>query len=177
MTQQSREEFANNPNNPNTPSDADVSGMMGSHPMGVGLGAIAAGAAAGAVGGALAGPAGAVAGVAVGAIVGGLAGEAAAETVNPSIETAYWREVHTSRPYATSAMGYDEFAPAYAYGWESFGRHEAKGVTFDSVETDLGRRWDSAKGTSKLAWHQAKDASRDAWNRVQLAFHSNHDRK
>ena len=74
-------------------------------------------------------------------------------------------------------MGYDDFAPAYAYGWESFGRQEAKGVTFDSVETDLGRRWDSVKGSSRLAWHQAKDATRDAWNRVQLAFHSDHSRK
>lgn len=77
-----------NMNNPRTPpqnsKQEPKTGVLGAHPVGVGLGAVGAGAAAGAAGGAIAGPAGAVAGAAVGAVVGGLAGNTAAEVVNPT---------------------------------------------------------------------------------------------
>ncbi len=149
-------------------------GVVGEHPIGVGLGAVGIGAATGAVGGAVAGPIGAVAGAAVGAVVGGLAGGATAEALDPTVETRYWREVHSTRPYASSTFGYDEFAPAYRYGWESFSRRGAEGKTFDHVESELGREWDKVKGASKLGWDKAKDASRDAWNRVKSAAHGTH---
>jgi len=152
-----------NQNNP-APQNAE-------HPVGVGLGAAATGAVAGALGGAVAGPVGAVAGAAVGAVVGGLAGKSAAEMVNPTIESKYWLDQHPSRPYATSAFSYDEFAPAYKYGWESYHTHGGKGKTFQSEEGALSKGWDTAKGSSRLAWDQAKDASRDAWNRVESAAH------
>lgn len=142
-------------------------GVLGAHPVGVGVGAIGTGAAAGAVGGMVAGPIGAVAGAVVGAVVGGVVGKATAEVINPTEETRYWKESHASGPYATSSFGYDEYAPAYRYGWESVGRRGSTGQTFDSVESDLGRGWDSVKGTSRLAWDQAKHASRAAWDRVQ----------
>ncbi len=146
-----------------------ITGAIGSHPVGTGLGAIGAGAAAGAAGGALGGPVGAVAGAAVGAVVGGIMGKAAAEAVNPTVETKYWRDTYSSRPYAQSTYGYDEFAPAYRYGWESYASRGSDGKTFESVESDLNRGWDKAKGASRLTWDKAKDASRDAWNRVDLA--------
>lgn len=63
-----------------------LSGEIGAHPLGVGLGAIAGGAAIGATAGALAGPAGVVAGAAVGAVTGGLYGKAAAEGLDPTVE-------------------------------------------------------------------------------------------
>ncbi len=164
-----------NPNmsNPRTPGiEANATpkaGALGAHPIGTGLGAIGAGAAAGAAGGAVAGPVGAVAGAVVGAVAGAVVGKAAAEAVNPTVETKFWRETHASRPYANGPLGYEEFAPAYRYGWESFTTRGAQGGTFESVEADLNRGWDKAKGTSRLGWDKAKDASRDAWNRVQLA--------
>jgi hypothetical protein len=159
-----------NPRSPGAESNGGPkSGVLGAHPVGVGLGAVGAGAAAGAVGGAIAGPVGAVAGAAVGAVVGGLAGKAAAEAVNPTVETTYWRENHAARPYAHSDIGYIEYAPAYRYGWESFGRRGGQGQTFESVEADLGRGWDKAKGLSHLGWDKAKEASREAWNRVRIA--------
>ncbi len=141
----------------------------GSHPVGVGLGAVGAGAAAGAAGGAIGGPIGAVAGAAVGAVVGGLAGKAAAESINPTIETKYWRETYSTRPYSKAPFTYEEFEPAYRYGWESYRTHASEGKSFDSIESDLGRGWDKAKGQSRLLWDQARQASRDAWNRVQTA--------
>jgi hypothetical protein len=146
-----------------------ITGAPGAHPVGTGLGAIGAGAAAGAAGGALGGPVGAVAGAAVGAVVGGLAGKAAAEAVNPTIETKFWKESHSARPYGHNGFVYEEYAPAYRYGWESFGRREHEGETFDNVEADLGRGWDHVKGSSRLVWDQAKLATRDAWDRVESA--------
>ena len=161
-----------NSNNTGTPMEGANPerrmGMLGDHPVGAGIGAIGAGAAAGAAGGAVAGPGGAVAGAAVGAVVGGLAGSAAAEAVNPTTEAKYWQDSHPSRPYSHSAFGYEEYAPAYRYGWESFGRR-GRGQTFEGVEAALGRGWDKAKGASHLAWDQAKTATRDAWDRVESA--------
>src|SRR4051794_39583484 len=94
-----------------------ISGEPGAHPVGTGIGAAAAGAAAGAAGGAVGGPVGAVAGAVVGAVAGGLAGKGVAESIDPTVEDAYWRENYASRPYHDASTSYDEYAPAYRYGW------------------------------------------------------------
>lgn len=153
-----------------------ITGAHGAHPVGVSLGAIGAGAVAGAAGGLLGGPIGAVAGAVGGAVVGGLAGKATAESFNPTIETKFWRENHSSMPYSQTSYAYEEFAPAYQYGWESFNRRGAETQTFDSIEADLGRGWDRAKGDSRLAWDQAKSATRNAWDRVRHAMHADANR-
>jgi Glycine zipper len=143
----------------------------GSHPVGTGVGAAAGGAAGvgaavatGAAVGSAVGPVGTVVGAAVGAVAGGLIGKGMAEKVNPTVEHEYWRQSYASRPYVTSGSTYDEYGPAYQYGWESRGKHAGK--DFRDVEDDLARGWDSAKGNSKLKWDSAKPASRDAWDRV-----------
>lgn len=141
-----------------------ISGQPGAHPIGTGAGAGAAGATGAAIGGAVGGPIGAVVGAAVGAVAGGLAGKGAAELVNPTVEDAYWRDNYRTRPYAKADLGYETYQPAYKYGWESRSRYAGK--SYDDVETDLERGWESAKGTSKMAWSEAKGAVRDAWHRV-----------
>ncbi len=148
-----------------------ITGTPGAHPVGVGVGALYTAAAGATVGGIAGGPVGAAAGLAVGAVVGGLAGKAAAEAINPSVETVYWRGTHHTMPYVLVDMGYEEFEPAYRYGWESYDNFGRTGTTFDSIEQDLERGWQKAKGTSKLAWHQAKEATRHAWNRVRHPMH------
>jgi hypothetical protein len=142
----------------------------GAHVLGTGIGAAVGGAvgvggaiATGAMIGTVAGPIGTAAGAAVGAVVGGLAGKAVAEDVNPSVEEKYWRETYATRPYAAN-RSYDDYGPAYRYGWESYGLYN--GVRFDEAEVDLERDWDSAKGKSKLEWKHAKHATRDAYDRV-----------
>lgn len=143
----------------------------GSHPIGTGLGAAAGGAAG--VGGAIAagaalgtaiGPVGTAVGAAIGAVVGGLAGKGVAEEVNPTVEHDYWRKNYTSRPYVTSGTSYEEYSPAYQYGWEA--RSKSGKHTFEDAESDLGRDWDRVKGASRLKWEQAKQAARDAWHHV-----------
>jgi hypothetical protein len=137
----------------------------GSHPLGTAAGSTAGAAAGAAIGAAVSGPAGALVGGALGAIAGGAAGHSAAEKVNPTVEDAYWRDNYTTRPYVQRDADYEEYRPAYRYGWESRDRHA--GRDFDEVEDDLERGWEQARGRSRLSWQDAKHATRDAWKRIE----------
>jgi hypothetical protein len=143
-----------------------LTGAPGAHPVGVGAGAASAGAAGAAVGALIGGPAGAALGAAVGAVAGGLAGKGAAEAVNPTVEDDYWRKNYSSLPYASSGS-YDEFRPAFEYGWESYSRY--RGRQFDDVEPDLRREWEKGRKNAGLGWDEARRAARDAWDRVERA--------
>lgn len=150
-----------------------LSGAPGAHPVGVGAGA-AGGAVTGAAIGSLGGPIGAVAGAAAGAVAGGLAGKAAAEAINPTVEDAYWRSNYASRPYVTKDTRYDDYRPAYRYGWESYERN--RGRSFDELEPQLRGDWDRYRGNSTLSWDKAKNAVRDSWHRVERALPGDADR-
>jgi hypothetical protein len=80
-------------------------------------------------------------------------------------EDRWWRENFSSRPYATGRT-YEEFRPAYEYGFES-GQHHL-GRNWDDVESDLRSGWEkfeSKKGAGGT-WENVKHAIRDAWDRV-----------
>jgi hypothetical protein len=136
------------------------------HPVGSGVGAAAGAAAGAAVGTAVAGPVGTLVGAAAGALAGGLVGHGVAEGINPTVEDAYWRENYRSRPYADASRGYDEYQPAYKYGWESRGRYGADS-RFEDVEPELETGWNQARGASRQTWNEARNATRDAWHRVE----------
>ena len=155
--------------NTQTPRDTGanrdpITGAPGAHPVGTGIGAALGGAAAGAATGTVAGPVGTVIGAAVGAIVGGLAGKGVAESIDPTREDAYWRDNYADRPYIEKGSSFDDYGPAYGYGVNSYTRYP--GRSFDEVEADLSRGWNTARGKSSLTWNRAKNASRDAWDRV-----------
>ena len=143
-----------------------------SHPVGTGVGAVvggvggglAGGAAAGAAVGGMTGPVGAAIGAVVGAVAGGLAGRGIAEAVDPVAEDTYWRDNYSTRPYVDRDASYDDYGPAYRYGVDAYGRYP--GRSFDDVETDMSRDWQSVRGQSRLEWERAKHATRDAWQRV-----------
>jgi hypothetical protein len=80
-------------------------------------------------------------------------------------EDAWWRENYGGRPYATG-RSYEEFRPAYRYGYES-GRHHM-GRSWSEVESDLRTGWDKFEGRSQTesTWDKVKDAVQDAWHRV-----------
>jgi hypothetical protein len=150
-----------------------ITGAPGSHPVGTGVGAAAAGAAGAAIGSVIPGVgtvAGGVVGAVVGSVAGGLVGKGVAEGVNPSVENEYWRENYASRPYVATGSTYEEYEPAYRYGWESRARYPDR--SFDEAHGDLSSGWDKFKGKSKLEWDKAKLATRDAWNRVEDKFSS-----
>lgn len=158
-------DFKTNTTNQGDANRDPLSGETGAHPVGTGLGAAMGGAAAGAAAGAVAGPIGAVVGVVVGGVAGGLAGKGVAESIDPTTEHAYWRENHTTRPYYESGHSYDDYSPAYQYGWES--RQAHAGRKWDEVENDLSAGWETTKAKSRLTWDKARLATRDAWERAE----------
>jgi phage tail tape-measure protein len=123
-----------------------ISGEPGAHPVGTGVGAAAAGAADGAAGGLIVGPAGAAVGAAIGAVAGGLAGKGVAESIDPTVEDAYWRENYAQRPYYDKNSAYEEYQPAYKYGWESQSKYA--GRSFGDV--DKWCQFAFPRGKSKL---------------------------
>jgi hypothetical protein len=138
-----------------------ITGELGSHPVGTGVGAIAGGAAAGAAIGTVAGPVGTALGTALGAVVGGLAGKGVAESVNPTVEDNYWR---TSHPYQSYAQGrpYEEFSPAYRSGYEGYSAFGGS-TSFEENEAAIRHRYESF--SPKLSWHEARPASLAAWEK------------
>lgn len=142
-----------------------ISGAPGSHPVGVGVGAAAAGA-TGAALGLAAGPAGAVIGGTVGALAGGLIGKGVAEAVDPTSEEAYWRDRYQDEAYYDQSLAYDDYAPAYRTGYAGFQNYGRAGRDFDSVQAELENDYNASRGTSRLEWEKARDASRAAWNRA-----------
>jgi|HubBroStandDraft_3_1064219.scaffolds.fasta_scaffold26126_2 hypothetical protein len=152
------------------PSNRDpLSGEPGAHPVGTGVGAAGGAAAGAAIGTAAGGPVGAVVGAAVGGVLGALAGKGIAESVNPTVEDAFWREHYSRRPYYEKGRRYEDYQPAYRYGWESRAREERR--PWREAESDLERGWGLARGESSMTWPQARPAVEDAWNRVAERAH------
>jgi hypothetical protein len=144
-----------------------LTGEPGSHPIGTGVGAAGGAATGAAIGGAVGGPVGAAAGGIAGGIVGGAAGHAVAEGLDPTVEDAYWRKTYNTRPYYRPGRAYEDYEPAYRYGWESASRPEYRNRPFEGAESDLERGWDTFKGKAREGWRDIREATRDAWNRVR----------
>lgn len=148
-----------------------ITGEPGAHPVGTGVGALAAGATGAAVGGAVGGPVGAPVGAVIGAIVGGvgggLVGKGVAESINPTGEDAYWQSNYKGTPYFQKGYEYADYAPAYQTGVEGYGRYAGEGRDFDAAEPHLQRDYEQAKGNSRLEWDKARAATRDAWERLK----------
>ena len=139
-----------------------LTGTPGSHPVGTGIGAAAGGIAAGAAAGTLAaGPVGTVIGAAVGAVAGGLAGKAVAEKLDPTVIDDYWKDRYSREPYYEREMSFDDYRPSYQLGAEARQRYPER--SFDEVESDLSREYETARGTSRLSWEKAKRSARAAW--------------
>jgi hypothetical protein len=145
-----------------------LTGEPGAHPVGTGVGAAAAGAIGTAIGSA-AGPVGAVAGAVVGSVVGGLVGKSAAEAFDPTVEDTYWRENYASRPYTQQGYSYEDYQPAYQMGYEGYDRYRNDNRTYDEVEPEFQRQYETEHRDHRLGWNHAKHAVRDAWDRVDDA--------
>lgn len=143
-----------------------ITGEPGAHPVGVGAGSAGGAAAGAAVGGAVGGPIGAAVGGVVGAVAGGYAGKGVAEMVDPTEENRYWSSEYKNRPYYKAGSNYEQYEPAYRYGWESASKPDYQGKRFEDVEPHLENNWSTFRGTSQSNWRDNRDATRDAYNRV-----------
>ena len=115
------------------------------------------------------GPIGMLVGGAIGAIAGGAAGHAAGEAIDPTGEGEYWKHEYATRPYYDKSSSWDDYEPAYRYGWESRSKHRDRSWD-DSLENDLRTGWESAKGKSQMTWDRARDAVRDSWDRTDRTY-------
>jgi hypothetical protein len=147
-----------------------ITGEPGSHPAGVGIGGAGGAAAGAAVGGAVGGPVGAVVGGAVGAVAGGLAGKGVAEKIDPTVEEEYWRKNYSSRPYYTPGKKYEDYHPAYRYGWEAAAKEEYRGRKFEDVERQLAGEWPAYTNASNAGWPDVRLITRDAYERIQTQY-------
>jgi hypothetical protein len=97
-------------------------------------------------------------------------GQATAGTTGaiPSWDTEdrFFETNFESRPYATPDRFYEQFRPAYRYGFES--ASHSLGRTWDDAEPDLAAGWARYphRGDHPSAWEEIKDAVKDAWDRV-----------
>lgn len=84
--------------------------------------------------------------------------------VSSTLESDYWRSNYQHRPYVEPGVSYDEYAPAYQYGWDAYSQNTSR--LFEDVEPELRTRWDRDRGSSRLTWEKARHAARDAWDRM-----------
>lgn len=84
-----------------------------------------------------------------------------------TLELDYWRTNYQHRPYVEPGATYEEYAPAYRYGWEAYTSHAGLGKKFEELEPDLESRWETYRGLSTLSWDRAKQAAKDAWRRIE----------
>ncbi|BBC26927.1 hypothetical protein [Pseudanabaena sp. ABRG5-3] len=158
-----------NDHNQNNPNRDPISGELGSHPLGAGVGAAGTGTVATVVGGVVGGPIGAVVGAVIGSVVGGLAGKDVAEQINPTLEDIYWRENYSSSPYFEKGTTYADYQTAYRAGYEGYDRYGHSGRTYSEIEANLQRDYEKDQ-TGSLPWEKAKHAVKDAWDRAALSF-------
>lgn len=78
----------------------------------------------------------------------------------------HYLRVYREATYYSSGRGWPDYAPAYRYGYDNYGRF--RGRHFEEVEALLERSWAAGRGESRLAWVEARGAVRDIWQRLDL---------
>lgn len=91
-----------------------------------------------------------------------------------SDEDRHWEQSYRSRDYVGEGDTYDQYRPAYRYGSESRLRHA--GRSWDEVEPDLGRDWESRPDRGSMTWERAKHAVRDGWHSIERKLPGDADR-
>jgi uncharacterized protein (TIGR02271 family) len=80
-------------------------------------------------------------------------------------DTYYRNDWQTN--YASLGGTYDDYAPAYRYGYDMRRDARYQGRNWDDVESDLRSDWDTRYGSSgSSTWERMKAAVRSGWNRM-----------
>jgi len=79
-------------------------------------------------------------------------------------ERVYWSNNYLARPYVTVDRAFSYYEPAYRYGVDA--AHRYRGQSWDQIEANLDKGWESPG----QHWSDIKDAVRDAWDRVTGYF-------
>jgi hypothetical protein len=118
--------------------------------------------------GAIAGPVGLVIGGLAGAVGGWWAGREIAEAITEKDDVAF-RNHFESTPDRLSDRSYEELRPAYAAGHLAARNPDYAGRSFDSVESDLRRGWNSDVAKQSGEWPAARRYARAAFERARGA--------
>jgi uncharacterized protein (TIGR02271 family) len=85
---------------------------------------------------------------------------------------------HYDRTFGNSGGTYDEYAPAYQYGYGVFGNERYAGRDWSTIEPDVRQDWE--RSNPGRAWDRFKEAIRHGWesagNAVQRATPGHTDR-
>lgn len=90
-------------------------------------------------------------------------------TERPMGETAYdeydplFRQ-HYQTTYQNTGRSYEEYGPAYLYGYDLARNPQYRNMTWEQVEMDARRSWESEHDDT--LWDDIKDAVREGWMRV-----------
>jgi len=71
---------------------------------------------------------------------------------------------HYQTTYGTTGRSYEEFRPAYFYGYDLAGNPQYRNMTWEQVEMDARRSWE--REHHDTLWDDIKDAVREGWMRV-----------
>lgn len=109
---------------------------------------------------------GAVAGGAAGAIIGHRLSEAA----DPRGDLGHFEQVYRTTPYYINGMTWDDYAPAYRYGLDTYATHGGQPLAV--AAPILASEWPRAQGVSRLGWEQAQPAVEHAWRELDENLHA-----
>ena len=140
-----------------------------SHPVATAFGGLGAGAAGALAGAAMGGPIGAAIGGAVGVAAGAVAGNSFASEFDATEEARFWQDQYRLRPYYRSGTTYENWAPAYRFGWDNARLPEHAQRTFSDLEDELASEWRKERAAVGDDWRLYRDAVKDAWDRVRNA--------
>lgn len=138
-----------------------------SHPVGTTVGAASAGIAGAVAGAAFGGPVGAVIGGAVGAAAGAVAGNSFTSEFDATEEREFWRDKYQLRPYYRTGTTFEDWMPAYRFGWEKAQQPHLASRTFAELEDELAVEWRKEREAVGDDWRLYRDAVRDAWERIR----------
>ena len=86
----------------------------------------------------------------------------------PTAEKKYWENAYKNRPYYRSGRTFDQYEPAYRYGWENATSPEFSDKSFEETESVLNQRWAAQAGSqTRPSWNDSREPARDAWNRIR----------
>jgi hypothetical protein len=71
---------------------------------------------------------------------------------------------HYQTTYGTTGRSYEDFRPAYFYGYDLAGNPQYRNSTWEQVEMDARRSWE--REHQDTLWDDIKDAVREGWMRV-----------
>jgi hypothetical protein len=90
-----------------------------------------------------------------------------------AMESDYWRNNYTSRPYWDSGYDYSDYDLAYRTGYNGYRNYANQGMSFAEAEPRLRQDYERQHGDSRLGWDKAKYAVQDSWNRLESAVTGN----